>query len=52
MHQQEIIALLALKNTPNIGDITAKKLIAHCGSAELVFKEKTQKLSRNINQSF
>ena len=25
MHQQEIIALLALKNTPNIGDITAKK---------------------------
>lgn len=46
MHQQEIIALLALKNTPNIGDITAKKLIAHCGSAELVFKEKIQKLSR------
>lgn len=29
---------------PNVGDITGKKLIAYCGSAEAVFKEKKNNL--------
>ncbi|GIZ16267.1 DNA-processing protein DprA [Capnocytophaga catalasegens] len=40
MNEQELIALLTLQNTPNIGGITAKKLIAHFGSATNIFKEK------------
>ena len=40
MTNDELIYVLALQHVPNIGDITAKKLIAHCGSAEAVFKEK------------
>lgn len=31
---------------PNVGDITAKKLIAYCGSAEAVFKEKKSNLAK------
>ena len=31
---------IALTLIPNVGDITAKKLIAYCGSAEDVFKQK------------
>jgi len=44
MSDQDLIFILALQNVPKIGDITAKKLIAHCGSAEAVFKEKKQQL--------
>lgn len=44
MTDQELIYLLALQNVPKIGDITAKKLIAHCGSAEAVLKEKKNHL--------
>ncbi len=40
MSEQDLIYTLALQNVPKIGDITAKKLIAHCGSAEAVIKEK------------
>lgn len=40
MSDQDLIYILALQNVPKIGDITAKKLIAHCGSAEAVIKEK------------
>lgn len=40
MSDQDLIYILALQNVPKIGDITAKKLIAHCGSAEAVLKEK------------
>lgn len=32
--------ILALHRAAGIGDINAKKLISHCGSAEAVFKEK------------
>ena len=39
-----LIYVLALQNAPRIGDITAKKLIRHCGSAEAVFKEKKSAL--------
>ena len=44
MSDQDLIYILALQNVPKIGDITAKKLIAHCGSAEKVFKEKRNHL--------
>lgn len=37
---------IALTAIPNIGDITAKKLIAYCGSAEQVFKEKKTALEK------
>ena len=44
MTNQELLCVLALQNVAKIGDITAKKLIAHCGSAEAVLKEKKQNL--------
>ncbi|GGW38547.1 DNA-processing protein DprA [Arenibacter certesii] len=44
MTKDEIIALLRLQNVPNIGDITAKKLIAHCGGPEAVFSKKLDSL--------
>jgi len=44
MSEQEFIYTLALQNVAKIGDITAKKLIQHCGSAEAVLKEKKQNL--------
>ncbi|MHC1706254.1 MAG: DNA-processing protein DprA [Bacteroidales bacterium] len=37
---------IALTLIPGIGDITAKRLIAFCGSAEAVFKEKRQALMK------
>lgn len=40
MTETDLLHLLALQNVAKIGDITAKKLISHCGSAEAVFKEK------------
>ncbi len=46
MPENEIIALLMLKNTPLIGDITAKKLIAHLGSASAVYTEKKRAIER------
>lgn len=44
MTETDLLHLLALKNVSKIGDITAKKLISHCGSAEAVFKEKKRNL--------
>ncbi|WP_242131063.1 DNA-processing protein DprA [Aestuariivivens marinum] len=44
MAEDNLIYALALQHVPNIGDILAKRLIANCGSAEAVFKEKKQKL--------
>ncbi|WP_375325960.1 DNA-processing protein DprA [Flagellimonas sp. GZD32] len=44
MTEPEIIAALRLQNIPNIGDVTAKKLIAHCGSPTAVFKDKPHQL--------
>ena len=40
MTKNNLLYALALQNVPKIGDITAKKLIQHCGSAEEVLKEK------------
>ena len=44
MLETDLLYNLALQNVPKIGDITAKKLIAKCGSAEAVFKEKKSHL--------
>lgn len=44
MSQQQLLYALALQNVSKIGDVTAKKLIAHCGSAEAVLKEKRNNL--------
>lgn len=44
MTETDLLYTLALQNISNIGDITTKKLIAHCGSAEAVFKEKKHNL--------
>ena len=41
MTEQELFHLLALQQVEGVGDIMAKKLINHCGSAEAVFKTKT-----------
>ncbi|NVN17014.1 DNA-protecting protein DprA [Muricauda sp. HICW] len=44
MTEPEIIAALRLQNIPNIGDVTAKKLIAHCGSSTAIFEDKLHHL--------
>lgn len=44
MNDSELIALLRLQRIPNIGDVTAKKLIAHCGSPSAIFNDKRQNL--------
>ncbi|WP_299533796.1 DNA-processing protein DprA [Ulvibacterium sp.] len=46
MINNELIALLRLQNAPYIGDVTAKKLIAHCGGAEAVFDDKLHHLKK------
>ena len=40
MLEEELIAILALQKAKGVGDIIAKKLISHCGSAQNVFSEK------------
>lgn len=44
MTTDELIAILRLQHIPNIGDVTAKKLIAHCGSPTAIFEDKMQHL--------
>ena len=44
MTENKLLYALALQNVSKIGDITAKKLIQHCGSAEAVLKEKKNNL--------
>ncbi|MGB5782262.1 MAG: DNA-processing protein DprA [Eudoraea sp.] len=46
MTKDELIAVLRLQNIPHIGDITAKKLIAHCGSPMAVFRDKRKHLEK------
>ncbi len=48
MNDQELHYLLALQKVKGIGPINAKKLIAHLGSAEAIFKEK-KSLIQKIN---
>ena len=44
MTEQDLIYTLALQHVSKIGDLTAKKLIQHCGSPEAVLKEKKANL--------
>ncbi len=46
MTTDELIAVLRLQHIPNIGGVTAKKLISHCGSPTAVFNDKPQNLLR------
>ncbi len=46
MIKDELIAVLRLQNIPYIGDLTAKKLIAHCGSPMAVFTDKRKHLEK------
>jgi DNA processing protein len=45
MKDQDLFHVLALQQVMGVGDIVAKKLINHCGSAESVFKTKTSQLA-------
>ena len=40
MLQNELLHLLALLRVDGVGDIVAKKLLSHFGSAEAIFKAK------------
>lgn len=40
----ELIAILRLQRVPNIGDVIAKRLIAHCGGPIAVFEQKPYQL--------
>ncbi|QBZ97168.1 DNA-processing protein DprA [Flavobacterium sangjuense] len=44
MNSTELFNLLALLKVEGVGDIVAKKLINHCGSAENVFNSRAQSL--------
>ena len=44
MNSTELFNILALLKVDGVGDIVAKKLINHCGSAENVFNAKANKL--------
>ncbi|MBT8299726.1 MAG: DNA-processing protein DprA, partial [Maribacter sp.] len=44
MTTDELLAVLRLQHIPNIGDVSAKKLIAHCGSPTAIFEDKMQSL--------
>lgn len=46
MNNQDILYYLAIQSAEGIGDINAKKLIAHCGSAKAVFHEKSKNLEK------
>jgi len=44
MSHEELFYLLALQKVDGVGDIVAKKLLTHCGTAEAVFKTKAANL--------
>lgn len=46
LSQSELRYVLALLQTPNLGDISIKKLLARFGSAEGIFKEKNSHLEK------
>lgn len=46
MEENVLLAVLRLQKTKAIGDILAKKLIAHLGSVEAIFEEKKQLLQK------
>ena len=42
----DLLYLIALKKIPLVGDITAKKLIAHFGSAKNIFAQRRSSLEK------
>lgn len=46
MLEEELLYVLALQRAKGIGDINAKKLISHCGSAKKVLTEKRKNLEK------
>jgi DNA processing protein len=46
MLEEELLYVLALQRAKGIGDINAKKLIAHCGSAKNVLTEKRKNIEK------
>ena len=48
-YKSDLIYKIAISRIKGVGDITAKKLISHCGSAELVFKENKKSLESITN---
>lgn len=46
--ERDLIYKIALSQIKGIGDITAKKLISYCGSAELVFKESKKSFTDGV----
>lgn len=46
MTTTELIATLRLQHIPNIGSVTAKKLVAYCGSPSAIFEEKKENLQK------
>ena len=51
-YKSDLIYKISISRIKGVGDITAKKLISHCGSANLVFKENKKSLESipNINK--
>jgi DNA processing protein len=45
MRHEDLFYVLALLKVDGVGDILAKKLLTHCGSAQSVFETKSSKLS-------
>ena len=43
---QNLIYKIAITRIPNVGNVIAKNLISHCGSAEAVFKSSKKQLSK------
>jgi predicted Rossmann fold nucleotide-binding protein DprA/Smf involved in DNA uptake len=43
---EQLLYHIAITSIPNIGDVTAKKLIAYCGISEQVFNEKKSTLEK------
>lgn len=52
-HSEDLVYQIALSFVAKIGPVTARNLIAHCGSAKAVFEESSQKLLKipGIGQS-
>ena len=46
MNEEDLLYILALQRAKGVGDINAKKLIAHCGSAKNVITTKPKLLDK------
>lgn len=46
MENDELLSIMALSMTPNIGPVIGRILISHCGSAKAVLEEPIRQLSR------